>query len=118
MTEDDLALFLSSAGFVRDPARAREHPYWERALPHRMALSWVSEELMASDHSPDDLASIGCPVLLTKGTVTEDWEKRVVDVLGELLPDARVVELDGGHAHHIESLDRFLAELEAHLSKT
>jgi hypothetical protein len=57
-------------------------------------------------------------VLLTKGTVTEDWEKRVVDVLGELLPDARVVELDGGHAHHIESLDRFLAELEAHLGKT
>jgi len=117
VTEDDLALFLSSAGFVDDPALAREHPYWERAFPHRMALSWVSDELMASGYSPDDLASTTCPVLLTKGTVTEDWEKRVVDLLGELLPDARVVELDGGHAHHIESIDQFLAELEAHLSK-
>ena len=118
VTEDDLALFLSSAGFVDDQAQASEHPYWERALPHRMALSWLSEELMGSDHSPDDLASITCPVLLTKGTVSEAANKRVVDLLGKLLPHARVVELDGGHAHHIESLDRYLAELEAHLSKT
>ena len=56
-----------------------------------------------------------CPVLLTKGTGTADWLKRLVDVLGEKLPNATVVELEGDHAHHIESIDAFLAALEAHL---
>lgn len=115
ITEDDLAVFLANAGFVDDPTKARQHPYWERALPHRMTLSWLSAELMVSKHSVGDLKAITSPVLLTNGTVTDDWEKRVVDLLGELLPNARVVELDGGHAHHIESMDRFLAEFEAHL---
>lgn len=115
VTEDDLAMFLANAGFVDDPTHARTHPYWERAVPHAMALSWISEALMVSRHSVDDLTSITCPVLLTKGTHTEEWEKRVVDLLGQHLPDAHVVELEGGHAHHIEDLDRFLGHLETHL---
>lgn len=117
VTEDDLAAILATAGFVEDPARARQDPYWERALPHRMALSWISEEVMSSDHVPDDLASITCPVLVTKGTTTAPWERRVVDLIGELVPDARVVELEGSHAHHIESIDEFLEELETHLER-
>ena len=115
VTEDDLAKVLGYAGFVEDPAQARNHPYWERSVPHRMALSWASEELFRTERSVEDLPSITCPVLLIKGTVTEPWEKRVVDILGEYLPDARVVELEGGHAAHIESIDRFLEELEDHL---
>lgn len=115
ITEDDLARFLSNAGFVEDPAAARQDPYWERALPHRMTLSWLSEDLMGSDHGVADLARLETPVLLTKGTRTEPWEQRVVDLLGKNLPSARVVEIEGTHAHHIESIDRFIDELEAHL---
>ncbi len=115
VTDDDLASFLASAGFVDDPARARTHAYWERAAPHRMALSWLSEALMGSDLSVADLRSIDCPALVTKGTTTEPWEMRVVDLLGSYLPNARVVEIEGSHAHHIESIDRFLDELDAHL---
>lgn len=115
--EDDLALFLAKAGFVAEAAVARSHPYWERALPHRMTLSWLSEELMSSDMAIDDLAGIKCPTLLTKGTTTEPWEKRVVDLLGQLLPNARVVELEGSHGHHIESIDSFLGEMEEHLRR-
>lgn len=117
ITEDDLAMFLSNAGFVNDPTEARHHPYWERALPHRTALSWLSEKLMRSEHSVEDLSTITCPVLLTKGTAGEEWAKRVVDILGERLPHTRVVELEGGHAHHIESIDEFLAEFEHHLER-
>lgn len=116
VTEDDLALFLWKAGFVDGPAHAREHPYWERAMPHRMTLSWLSEPLMSSDTSLQQLSSIECPALLTKGTTTEPWEKRVVDLLGERLPNARVVELEGSHAHHVESIDRFIEEIDEHLS--
>ena len=115
VTEDDLARFLGFAGFVEDPAQVRNHPYWDRWVPHRMALSWLSEEVFRAGRSVKDLSSITCPVLLVKGTVTEPWEKRVVDVLGEYLPNARVVELEGDHAAHIQSIDRFLEELEAHL---
>ncbi len=115
MTEDDLARFLGYAGFVEDPAEARHHANWERWVPHRMALSWQSEELDRSGRSVEDLSSIDCPVLLVKGTVTEPWEMRVVDILGERIPQARVVELPGDHASHIQSIDQFVQELEAHL---
>lgn len=115
ITEDDLARFLTNAGFAADPTTARQDPYWEKALSHRMALSWLSEELMGSDHSVTDLAGLATPVLLTKGTRTEPWERRVVDLLGQHLPNARVVDIEGTHAHHIESIDRFIDELEAHL---
>lgn len=115
VSDDDLARVLYVAGFVDDPAEARSDPYWERAWPHRMTLSWLSEKLMGSDHSVADLAAVECPVLLTKGTETGKVERRVVDLLALHLSNARVVELEGSHAHHIESIDRFLEALEKHL---
>ncbi len=115
VTEDDLAIFLVAAGFVDDASQARQDPYWERALPHRATLSWLPPEFMRSSYSVEDLATITCPVLLTKGSDTAPWEKRVVDILGKRLPNARVIELEGTHAHHIESIDRFLDELETHM---
>ena len=115
VTEEDLARVLYLAGFVSDPADARSDPYWERAWPHRMTLSWLSEKVMGSDHSIEDLKVVDCPVLLTRGTETGQVERRVVDVLALHLPNARVVELDGSHAHHIESINPFLDALEKHL---
>jgi Ni,Fe-hydrogenase III small subunit len=41
---------------------------------------------------------VTCPVLLVEGTVTEPWLKRVADVLGERIPEARIVELPGDRA--------------------
>ena len=114
VTQDDLADFLVHAGFVEDLAQARLQPNWERWTSHRMALSW-QDFVETSGRSLEDLSSITCPVLLIKGTVTVDWERRVVDVLGERIPNARVVELDGDHACHIQSIDRFLEEFEAQL---
>ena len=115
ITEDDLARFLAKAGLAQDPTTARQDPYWEKALTHRMSLSWLSEGLMGSDYGVADLAGLAAPVLLTKGTRTEPWERRVVDLLGQHLPNARVADIEGTHAHHIESIDRFIDEMEAHL---
>lgn len=115
ITEDDLAMFLEVAGFVSPQEEARNHPRWDVWMTHRNALSWQSKELDRSDRSVEELATITCPVLLVKGTLTTDWEKRVVDGLGARIPRARVIELPGDHASHIESIDRFLEELEAHL---
>lgn len=115
VTDDDLAAFLELAGFLASRTEARDHPNWERWVPHRMALSWQSEKLDRSGRSITELDTMECPVLLVKGTVTSDWEKRVVDELGARISTARVVELPGDHACHIESIDRFLEELERHL---
>ncbi len=117
ISEDDLAVFLEYAGFVANRGEARTHPNWERWLPHRMALSWQSEELDHPPRSLGDLRRVSCSSLLVKGTVTADWLKRVVDVLGQRLPDATVLELEGDHACHIQSLDAFLHAFERHLDQ-
>ena len=67
VTPDDLATFLEYAGFVRDRKEASSHPNWERWLPHRMALSWQSEEVDHPDRRVDDLVGVSCPTLLVKG---------------------------------------------------
>jgi pimeloyl-ACP methyl ester carboxylesterase len=118
VSEDDLARVLYLAGFVKDPAEARSDPYWERAWPNRMTLSWLSEEVMGSDFSIADLTVVDCPVLLTKGKESGQVERRIVDILALHLPNANVFELEGGHAHHIESLDRFLEVLDGHLERS
>jgi pimeloyl-ACP methyl ester carboxylesterase len=118
VTEDDLAAFLEAAGLASSKEEARSDPYWERAVPHRMALSWFSEELDRYDRSVEELAHIRCPVLLIKGSVTTEGEKRLVDILGERLPNATVLELPGDHVSHIQSIDAFLEAFEKHLATT
>ena len=116
VTEDDLATFLEAGGLATSKEEARSDPNWERAVPHRMALSWYSEDFDRSERSVEELANIRCPVLLVKGTVTTEGDKRVVDALAERLPDAKVLELDGDHACHIQSIDLFLQAFEDHMA--
>jgi pimeloyl-ACP methyl ester carboxylesterase len=116
VTEDDLAAFLEATGLASSKEEARSDPYWERAVPHRMALSWYSEDFDRSGRSVEELANIRCPVLLVKGSVTTEGEKRVVGVLGERLPNATILELPGDHASHIQSIDAFLEAFEKHVA--
>ena len=116
VTEDELAEFLRLAGLVQPGENPRAHPAWDRWLPHRMALSWQSEELDRTDRSVDELGNIRCPVLLVRGNVSDELDKRVVDALAERLPNATVAELPGDHAAHIQSIDAFLEALESHVT--
>lgn len=115
VSDDHFALFLAHSGFVPDPAQARSHPYWEIGYPHRQTLSWMSHRYFNTDATLDDLREMSAPTLAVKGNTTEEWEKLVIDTLGEMMPNARVLELEGGHACHIEDIDTFLPEFEAHL---
>jgi pimeloyl-ACP methyl ester carboxylesterase len=116
VTEDDLAAFLELAGLASSKEEARSDPYWERAVPHRMTLSWLWPLLGPSGRSIEELANLRCPVLLVKGTDTADRDRRVVQILGERLPNATVLELPGDHASHIQSIDAFLEGFEKHLT--
>ncbi len=80
-------------------------------------MSWLSPLLDHPERSLDDLGRIAAPTLVTKGTESTPLDRRVVDVLGERLPNARVSEFPGDHAHHIERIDDFLAALEDHLTQ-
>lgn len=95
VSEDDLAEFLGLAGLAPSKAQARDHPAWPRWVPHRMALSWSSEQADRPGRDVAELAGIRCPVLLVRGCATTDSLKRVVAVLDERLPDTRVLELGG-----------------------
>jgi pimeloyl-ACP methyl ester carboxylesterase len=116
VSEDELATFLEIGGLAEAGADVRSHPSWGRWVEHRTTLSWLGPLLDRPGRSIDDLARIEAPTLLTKGTASTPLDRRLVDVLGERLPDARVREFQGDHAHHIEQLDAFLDALEVHLA--
>ncbi|MGH2668764.1 MAG: alpha/beta fold hydrolase [bacterium] len=80
-------------------------------------MSWLSPLLDHPERSIGDLARITAPALVTKGTRSTPLDRRLVEVLGERLPNVRVREFEGDHAHHIEQIDAFLDALEDHLAQ-
>lgn len=117
VSEDDLATFLRLGGLSEPGEDVRSHPNWGRWVEHRTTLSWLSPLLDHPERSIEELTRIRAPVLATKGTASTPLDRRLVDVLGERLPSARVEEFEGDHAHHIEQIDAFLDALEAHLAQ-
>lgn len=112
VSEDDLARFLTIFGMAEDSTQAKSHPMWEIWVKHRNTLSWPFEDISDPNRSPRVFATLDCPVLLVKGTKSSTRDRAMVDALGHHMPNSRIVELDGGHASHIESIDRFLEEFE------
>jgi len=117
VSEDELATFLRLGGLAGPGEDVRSHPNWGRWLEHRMTLSWVSPLLDHPERSVDDLTRITAPTLVTKGTGSTAVDRRLVDVLGEHLPHAKVAEFEGDHAHHVEQMDAFLDAFEDHLAQ-
>ena len=117
VSEDELATFLRLGGLTASGEEVRLHPNWSRWAGHRATLSWLSPLLDHPERAIDGLGRIVAPTLVTKGTRSTPLDRRVVDVLGERLPNAHVLEFHGDHAHHIEQLDAFLDALEAHLAR-
>ncbi|HLF35042.1 MAG TPA: alpha/beta hydrolase, partial [Cyclobacteriaceae bacterium] len=111
ITEDMLASFLREAGFLKQDQQARELPQWQQWVPFRQSLRNCPAVVSHRDKL-DRLHHIQAPVLLVKGTGSAPFLHRIIDVLAAQLPNARIVEFPGGHAPHIVSKDRFLAELE------
>jgi pimeloyl-ACP methyl ester carboxylesterase len=117
VSEDHLATFLRLGGLAEPGEDVRLHPNWSRWAERRTTLSWLSPLLDHPGRSIDDLARIAAPTLVTKGTNSTPVDRRLVDVLGERLPNAHVREFGGDHAHHLEQIDAFLDALEGHLAQ-
>jgi pimeloyl-ACP methyl ester carboxylesterase len=114
VSEDDLIEFLRVAGMGAEGVDFRTLPPWPLWLQNRNALA--SDKILAwPERTLEDLRSFDRPVLSVYGDATEPWLRAVAELLGEVYPKCRVLELPGNHACHIQSIDLFMKELEAHL---
>ncbi|MGQ0670746.1 MAG: HD-GYP domain-containing protein, partial [Actinomycetota bacterium] len=119
----------ASGGAIPSPARVlaaadafvamTEERAHRPVMPPDAAARELEGEASAGRLDPDAVRAVlrafDRPVLLVKGTVSTEWLRAIVDILGEHYPRATVIDLPGSHACHIESIDAFLEALEAHL---
>jgi pimeloyl-ACP methyl ester carboxylesterase len=112
VTADQLASFAHQAGFVPQETVPQATPMWPSWFEHRRSLL-TDDACWRATGTRAALAALAMPVLLFKGTGSRHFLHRVIDGLASALPNARVVELPGGHAPQLASREQFLAELAA-----
>jgi pimeloyl-ACP methyl ester carboxylesterase len=117
ITIRDLKDFLVRGGLGEPGDDVESLPQWPVWVRNRQVLS-IFGTLWAYTDSLGRLRALEIPVLAVKGTDTTELEAAVVDDLAATVPRGRLLELPGGHACHIENIDRFLAELAGHTAAT
>lgn len=115
VTVDDLRDFLVRAGFGKPGEDFESLPSWPVWVRNRQGLSIIGTIHDYTD-SLERLRALDVPVLAVKGTDTTEQDAAVVYDLVAAVPRARLLELPGDHACHIQNMDRFLEELDAHIT--
>jgi pimeloyl-ACP methyl ester carboxylesterase len=105
--EDDLAAFLHAVGVVPADVDPRTLDRWPVWVKYRNSLS-LGDIPFHHSEDIDRLRAFDRPVLLIKGTGSPPHMVDMVDALATEFPQARVVELAGGHAMVVVSLDAFI----------
>jgi pimeloyl-ACP methyl ester carboxylesterase len=116
VTEADLVEFVRFASLCPPGVQPQDLPQWPTWFEHRRSLRRQIDAEFEHHDTRDRLQAFDRPVLLVKGTGSTPVLHRIVDVLSQTLPHARVLELDGGHAPHIVEMDVFLEALETFLT--
>lgn len=111
ITEEMLVKFLVHAGFTQEGQSAKELPQWELWNSFRNSLRIVPYVVSHHDEA-NRLHQFQRPTLLVKGSGSTTIMHQIIDLLGEAIPQSKVVEFPGGHAPHIVSRDMFMKELE------
>jgi pimeloyl-ACP methyl ester carboxylesterase len=110
VSEAQLEQFVLAVGLSPLGKRPSELPQWPLWMRHRQSLLNTRAPFRHRD-DPDRLRTFHRPVLLVKGTDSAGFLHQIIDSLAAQLPDAQVVEMPGGHAPQIASMDRFLEQL-------
>ena len=113
ITVDDLKGFLVRAGLGKPGEDFESLPQWPVWVRNRQVIS-VNATIWDYSDSLERLRDLEVPVLAVKGTETTEDLAAIVDDLVATVPHGRLLELPGGHACHIENIDRFLEELTRH----
>lgn len=111
ITEDMLAEFLQTAGFLAPGQSARELPQWNNWLGYRRSLR-NSSAVVNHEDDINRLRHFKVPTLLVKGTGSSVWLHDIIGFLDEHIPNSRVVEFPGGHAPHLVSMEEFMIALQ------
>lgn len=112
VTEAELAEFIKFASLAPPDVRPQDLPQWPVWVEHRRSLRGQFDAEFGYHGDLARVQRFDRPVLLVKGRGSTPVLHRILEVLAEALRDARVLELDGGHAPHIVEIDRFLTALE------
>ena len=115
ITVDDLKDFLVRAGLGAPGDDFESLPPWPVWVRNRQVLSSIGTIHDYTD-SLERLRLLDVPVLAVKGTDTTEQDAAVVDDLVAAVPRGRMLELPGDHASHIQNIDRFLEELDTHIT--
>lgn len=113
VTLDDLKEFLVFAGLARPGQEVESLLSWPVWVRNRQVLS-INGAVWDYTDSLERLRVLEVPVLAVKGTETTDHLAAVVDNLVATVPHGRLLALPGGHACHLQNMDRFMAELARH----
>lgn len=116
VTETQLATFAKQAGLIPPGKSPEELPQWPNWVAHRRSLL-TGDAVWAHQDTAARLRGFERPVLLVKGTGSSHFLHRITDGLAKTLPDVRVIELPGGHAPQLVSMDAFLEKLAAFQAK-
>lgn len=116
LTDEDLSEFLVRAGLGPEGADFTSLPQWDFWSSCRQSLSWGSERMTSSAAAgTEGFERLEVPTLVIRGRSTSPWLRGVAGLLAQEMPDAKLVELDGGHACILEHPEDFLAALGSHV---
>jgi pimeloyl-ACP methyl ester carboxylesterase len=107
---DALERFLHTAALVPPGTAPESLPQWESWVRHRRSLR-NGDAVFRHDDDAARLRAFTAPVLLVTGHGTSTFLRAVTDTLATTLPNARTLELPGGHAPQLVAPDEFLARL-------
>jgi pimeloyl-ACP methyl ester carboxylesterase len=110
VTEDQLASFVGQAGLCPPDTSPKDLPQWPVWVQHRRSLR-TGDAPWAHKDDAARLRAFDKPVLLVKGTGSAYVLHRISDALAKTLPRAQTIELPGGHAPNIASMDVFLERM-------
>ena len=115
VNESQLAWYTHFAGLVPAEVNPWTVPSWELWCKYRQSLR-IGNLAFRHDVAIQEIRNYRGRVLLVKGESSSDFFKRIIDILGEEFPDARVESLPGDHASHMASMDKFLKTLQSFLA--
>lgn len=115
ITIGDLKDFIVRAGMGQPGDDFESLPQWPVWVRNRQVLSTIGTN-HGYTNSLERLRALDVPVLVVKGTNTAKLDAAIVDDLAATVPHGTLLELPGGHACHIQNIDRFLEELDTHIA--
>ncbi len=116
VTIDDMKAFMVRAGFGKPSDDFESMPSWPVWEQNRQALSIIDRVWDYTD-SLKRLQALDVPILAVMGTESTPSDRAIVGAIATNAPRARLLELPGDHACHLQNLDRFLPELRKHVGE-